>query len=906
MLLSALLARVNAGDAVAALPELLGLAQSQPGHPAVLTVLAEAYRLAGRTMEAVATYRQAGEAGAGARNWLAAGVLLAAERHVDEALVCLRRAYVDAPDSDEILDALITTLFNAGRQAQGIEFARRQLRLSVNPRYLSNAALLLQSNELHAESSAAFKTLIAVGGDDPVIAGSALVPARFTCEWSWIEALQARITACYAQGDYGAPQEYPLTHLTWHADERDNLEVTRAYLQRVVPPLPPVSGQGPLPAGGRRLRVGYLSCDFRNHATMHLMAGLFECHDRAAFEVFAYDYSAPDASEYRQRFLAAIEHHVDITGLGDVQAAQRIASDRLDILFDLKGYTGGARPGIIACRPAPLQAAYLGFPGSSASPDIDYIVSDRIVTPDASIPYYTEALCRLPHSYQCNDRQRSIAREHPVRSAHGLPAAGVVFGAFNQSYKIDRTSFQVWLRILAAVPDSVLWLLGQSEVAVDNLSREAAQAGIARERLVFAPFAPPEQHLARLQLIDVALDTLVCNGHTTTSDALWAGVPVVTARGRHFSSRVSESLLRAMALPELVGEDHDDMVRIAARLGNEPESRRQLREKLATHRQSAALFDSAGFTRNFEAAIRSMVERWQAGLPAACIDVEAPGGRETKGTGETPEAQLSVDYPACPLCAGVSAPLGLADCVRHPLWHAPLPRQLAWQRCTACGHVHTRHYWTPAGLQALFRQANESQVAGLSDRLGLGRAVWSPVVERVVRLFGGYAAFLARSERCRWLDVGCGDGSLVATAADYGFAAHGLDARLEVVRRMQALGLSAELGNLVESAPGEAFDVVSLMDVIEHLPYPRQALARVAALLRPGGLLVISTPDRSASTWVSMDAEGVNPYWQEIEHHHNFSREHLLSLLREGGFRVADFTLPQRYKSQMELYAFRD
>ncbi len=406
------------------------------------------------------------------------------------------------------------------------------------------------------------------------------MPTRFTCEWEWIEQLQQKISAYYQLGDFASPQEYPLTNLTWCADEAINLGVTRAYADRMVAKVQTGVARPTGPAQ-QRIRIGYLSCDFRNHATMHLMAGLLEAHDRRRFEVFAYDYSNQDVSEYRQRFLNAVEHHVPIHSLTDEQAAEQIAKDRLDILFDLKLYTGGGRAGILAYRPAPVQAAYLGFPGSAASTDIDYIISDRFVTPDSSAPYYTEKFCRLPHSYQCNDRRRYVAPAPGSRADYGLPEDKVVFGAFNQSYKIDRGSFSVWLRILKEVPDSVLWLLGQSPAAVTHLTHQAQLERVDSSRLIFAPFAPPTEHLTRLRQADAILDALTCNGHTTTSDALWAGVPVITARGRHFASRVSESLLNAMGLPELVARDQDDMVRIAKRIGTEAPYRTQLRDLVA-------------------------------------------------------------------------------------------------------------------------------------------------------------------------------------------------------------------------------------------------------------------------------------------------------------------------------------
>jgi protein O-GlcNAc transferase len=626
--LNTLLEQINGGHSAQALPEVEQLLSHQPAHPGLLTLRAEALRLMGRLDAALEAFKHAGESGASPRNWLIAGVLLTNQRKIDEALSYLQRALAQNPEDQEVLDALITALFNSNRYNEGIEFARRQLAVSKNPTLMSRAALLLHANDLYEESTAAFRNIIALAPNEPAFAGSALVPTRFTCDWDYVEQLQRQISSCYQRGDFGAPQEYPLTNLTWCADEARNLGVTRAYVARMVP-RPESCITRPTGPAGQRIRVGYLSCDFRNHATMHLMAGLLEAHDRRRFEIFAYDYSSHDISDYRQRFLNAVEHHVPIHSLTDQQAAERIASDRLDILFDLKLYTGGGRAGILAYRPAPLQAAYLGFPGSAASTDIDYIVSDRFVTPDSSAPYYSEKFCRLPHSYQCNDRQRFVAPAPAARSQYGLPEDKVVFGAFNQSYKIDRASFSLWLRLLKEVPNSVLWLLGQSPAAIANLTRYSQLEGVDPNRLLFAPFAQPNQHLARLPLADAVLDALVCNGHTTTSDALWAGVPVITARGRHFASRVSESLLNAMELPELVGADPDDMVRIGQRIGTDAAYRTALRSKVAANRQTAPLFDTARHTHNFETAIELMVERSRRGLAIAHIDVPdtGPGSR---------------------------------------------------------------------------------------------------------------------------------------------------------------------------------------------------------------------------------------------------------------------------------------
>jgi protein O-GlcNAc transferase len=905
--LHVLLEQVNSGQAAEALPELDRLHAQQPNHPAVLTVRAEALRRTGRQAEAICDYRQAAAAGGGVRAWLAAGILLAAERKTEESVQCLNKALEETPDNDEVLDAIITTLFNGGRRGEGIDYARRQLLVSKNPSLMSRAALLLQANDLYEESTLAFKKIVALAPDDPALIGAALVPSRFTCEWEWTETLQQKILAWYDQGNFNAAQEYPLTNVTWCANELRNLEVTRAYVARMVPKGEALTAV-PLPAAGRRIRVGYLSSDFRNHATMHLMAGLFEHHDRQRFEIFAYDYTVPDVSDYRQRFLDAVEHHVPVHALSDRQAALQIAADRLDVLFDLKLYTGNGRSGIMAHRPAALQATYLGFPGSAASADIDYVVSDRFVTPDSSAPYYTEKFCRLPHSYQCNDRKRTPAATPGSRATYGLPEAKIIFGAFNQSYKIDRGSFDVWMRILREVPDSVLWLLGQSENARANLSRYAQLAGIDPARIVYAPFADPREHITRLQLADAILDTLVCNGHTTTSDALWAGVPVVTARGSHFASRVSESLLNGIGLPELVGADCDAMVGIATRIGTDPAYRQELRARVAEQRLSAPLFDTGRFTRDFESGIQMMVARHRGGLGPDHIDVPdqgplAAGGPAPAFNGRV--AALHSAYADCPLCHGPTGFLGFADCTGSASWHEPMPPSMEWMRCTNCNHTHTRHFWSDTGRSELLRARNPAVPAAASEPLAQQISGWSPMVERVVRALGGYPKLLKRDTKPVWVDVGCGSGALVMAASNHGFAAVGVDADGAAVAGVAALGFSAVHQDFMKLRFEIVTDVLSLMDILDSQPDPREVLNKAATVLKPGAVLALSSADSSSSDWRLLERDKVNPYWSDPHLHHIFNRDRLIAMVQESGFEIADFATPVAGQARMQLVAVR-
>lgn len=622
-LITVLAAQIFAGQHDAALEQITQWLETKSQHRGLLHLKAEALMKAGRNHEAIDAFRIAGEAGSGVRAWLAAGTLLAGERRVDEALVCLKSGIVEEPGDEELLDTLVTTLFNSQRANEGTPFAMRLLGVGKTAHRLSNAALLLQNVGGYGYANTAFKKILAANPNNAATVGAAFVPARFACEWDWVAKLQEMILACYERGEFDAINEFPMTNVAWCPDERYNLAIARAYMARktAADARPLFRTPTDKKRKGRRLRVGYVSSDFCHHATMLLMIGVFERHDRSRFEVFAYDYSKDDKSDYRKRFLAAVEHHVDITQMTDADAAARIAEDELDILIDLKGHTGWARPGIMVWRPAPVQATYLGFPGSMGTKSVDYQITDRFVTPDSSQPFYDETLCRLPHSYQSNDRNRPNPADPGSREQYGLPEDAIVFCSFNQSYKIDRGSFAVWMRVMREVPNSVLWLLDLAEETKANLRRGAQEAGIDPGRLIFSGFLAPEQHIARLKLADAALDTLIYNGHTTTSDALWAGLPVVTARGKHFASRVTESLLNALNLPELVGKDTDEMVSIAVRVGLDADYRAQLRQHIREAIDTAPLYDTERFTRNFEEAIRLMVKARDAGDTSEIIDV---------------------------------------------------------------------------------------------------------------------------------------------------------------------------------------------------------------------------------------------------------------------------------------------
>lgn len=416
----------------------------------------------------------------------------------------------------------------------------------------------------------------------------------------------------------------PFVLLALTDDAQLQLRAARAYMRHHaagVQPLPAPAAIAPRQPG-RPLRIGYLSSDFFQHATTILMAGMLEAHDRQRFEVTLYSHSLDDASPMRERVLRAAERFVDVSSLDDKAAAQRIRDDGIDILVDLKGFTRDARPGLMAHRPAPVQVAFLGYPGTTGAPWIDYLVGDPVVTPLADAADFSECIAQLPGCYQPNDSRRPLPAA-VGRAEAGLPPEALVLCGFTQPYKISPEVLDAWCQALHALPGAVLWLLEWNEQVRKNLMPELLRRGIAAPRVVWAPLLPYERHLARLQQADLFLDTWPCTGHTTASDALWAGVPVLTVRGRSFAARVAASLNRALGLDALTFDTPEALVAQAVALGRDAPARERLRTHLAAQRAGAALFDSARFARELEALYERMAARSAAGLAPAPLPVQA-------------------------------------------------------------------------------------------------------------------------------------------------------------------------------------------------------------------------------------------------------------------------------------------
>ena len=390
------------------------------------------------------------------------------------------------------------------------------------------------------------------------------------------------------------------------AVQRRLVEAFVAYENPVLPP--------PMPPRRRsehdRIRLGYISSDFNNHAVANLTVGLFERHDRARFEVIAISFGADDQSETRARLVRAFDCFHDLRDHSDAAANRLIRDLEIDIAIDLSGYTTDARPFVLADRPAPVQVQYLGYPATMGAPFIDYIIGDPTVMPPGVDPFYAEKIVRLPECFQVNDDQRPLPGIPPDRGRLGLPSRGFVFCSFNNSYKINPTIFEVWMRLLSSVADSVLWLLGAGTSVEDNLRREAARHGVNPACLIFAPRVAYADYLARYGAADLFLDTLPFNGGTTVSDALWACLPVLTCTGDTFAGRMGASLLNAVGLPELVTNSLHDYEVTAVALARDPSWISGTRSKLARNRKTYPLFDTSRLVRHLEAAYATMWSRY--------------------------------------------------------------------------------------------------------------------------------------------------------------------------------------------------------------------------------------------------------------------------------------------------------
>lgn len=545
------------------------------------------------------------------------GVALTAVRRLEEALRNFDRALAIEPGKADFWHGKGVACAAASRPDEAIACYERAL--ALQPEFTdamhSLSVALLESKQQYAEAAALMQKILLAAPDREFLPGILLVTQLQLCDWREYDnrlrqiesALQSDMKVCPPFNAHLLPLTTALQKkaaVTWKdgATLADPLKV-------VVPKY----GKHP------KIRVGYFSPDFRNHPVTHLTAELFEQHDRSQFEITAFSFSPP-GSETPARLSTAFDRFIDVGALSDRECVAFARNLELDIAVDLAGYTGYCRPDVFAMRAAPLQMHYIGYLGTMGADFIDYMIADREMIAPQDEQHYTEKIIYLP-SYQVNDTKRVISSVTYGRAEWGLPDSGFIYCCFNGCKKINPPMFDVWMRILRQVPDSVLWLHQDNPTQVGNLRHEAANRGVDADRLVFAKPLPLQDYLARYKLADLFLDTLPYNAGATGSDALWAGLPLLTCRGDNFASRYGASMLQALDLPELITGNVQDYEARAVQLGTQPDQLTRVREKLVHGRAHGRLFDIARFTQSLESAYKAIYERHHQGLPPASIAV---------------------------------------------------------------------------------------------------------------------------------------------------------------------------------------------------------------------------------------------------------------------------------------------
>ncbi len=536
------------------------------------------------------------------------GIALAELRRYGEALASYDLALSLMPGSAD-------AHYDRGNALRGLSRHEEALAsydgaLSLKPDHtgaLYNRGMVLRDLARHRDAADCFARLAEIKPDHEYALGNLFHSQLHCCDWKQYAHHAEQISAAVGQGRCAIT---PFAFLAVSPSAADQLRCARIHVADRFP-----ASRTPPGSGARfqheRIRVAYLSADFGDHPVSYLMAGVFEKHDRERFETFAISFRPEQMSEMGQRVKGAFGRFLDVSRESDAKVAALLREMEVDIAVDLMGFTGSSRTAIFADRCAPIQVNYLGFPATMGADYIDYIIADDFVVPAGSETHYAENVVSLPDCFQANDASRRIGAATPARHEVGLPESGFVFCSFNNSYKFNPAVFEVWARLLKAVPDSVLWLATDSPDVRQNLEAEAAGRGVEPRRLIFAPRLPYAEHLARFGLADLFLDTLPFNAGTTASDALWAGVPVLTCAGETLASRMAGSLLNAVGLPELVTHTLEEYEALALKLAATPAMLAAIRAKLVKNRSTCALFDTDRFCRHLESAYTAMWERHQ-------------------------------------------------------------------------------------------------------------------------------------------------------------------------------------------------------------------------------------------------------------------------------------------------------
>ena len=603
-------------DATAAYQKALSL---RPDYAEAYYNIGTALSDLGRFDDALAAYRKAltlRPNDAGAHN--AMGSALQRQGRLDEAISAYAQALSLMPRYAGAANNMGVALQELGKPEQAIAAYERAL--SIKPDYAdahSNLGITLQDQGKIMDAIAAYRKALALTPENPGIEAQLYYQLRQTCDWTGMSQTNAALGRLGASGK-SIP---PFLALPLEDDPQRQLIRSQNYASAKFrnPSATKFVAPDKFPS---KLRIAYFSSDFHYSPGMYLMAGLLQQHNRTEFEIYAYSYGPPRNDEMRNKVVSGVDTFFDIRTMSNTDVAQHVKEHKIDIAINRDGYTKNSRTELFAARLAPVQIHYLGYPSTLGSDLFDYIVADPIVVPGQARKFYSENIIYLPHSYQPNDDTRVIADAHTTRHDFDLPESAFVFCCFNNSYKISPTEFDIWMRLLHKVEDSVLWLLRTNKWAVDNLRKEAVARKIDPSRLIFAEKIPHAHHLARHRHADLFIDTFNVNAHTTASDALWAGLPVVTKLGQQFAARVSASLLSAIGLEDLIAYSAPEYEALILELASNPEKLRAIRDRLSRNRTIQPLFNTKLYTQHFETGLKQAYSRFYDGKGPADIYVK--------------------------------------------------------------------------------------------------------------------------------------------------------------------------------------------------------------------------------------------------------------------------------------------
>ena len=546
------------------------------------------------------------------------GNALEALKSFDDALASCEKAVGLAPQNAEFHASRANILHQMKRFDEALNTLATALSLQPdNASFHYNRGNILFKLKRYPEAFAAYDRAFFLDPQMDYVEGDRLFAKAMICDWNNIVAESNRLVTGVSKGRLVSR---PFVFLAAESSPAVQSQCANLFVDHEFPPMPALA------SGQRyrhdRIRIAYLSADFRDHPVAHLLAGVFEAHDRTRFETFAVSFGSNEPTPMRRRLELAFDKFMDVGNDSDAEIANMLRRAEVDIAVDLMGPTEGARPAILSYQPAPIQVMYLGYAGSSGATYMDYLIADRIVVPDREIGVFREKVVYLPETFMGTDSKRLIASNTPSRADEGLPERGFVFCAFSNTYKISPQIFDVWMQLLLEVADSVLWLSAGNEAAMENLRREAQSRGVAPERLVFARRATlNEDHLARHRLADLFLDTMPLGAHSTVCDALWAGLPVLTCTGATFGGRIASSLLSALGLEELIVDSLAKYKMRALALARDPAGLTSLKSKIIDRRSTFPLFNTERFTRHLEAGFVAMLERHQRGEPPSMLEV---------------------------------------------------------------------------------------------------------------------------------------------------------------------------------------------------------------------------------------------------------------------------------------------